>query len=60
MIINKLCKKDKKSNIDGNRDFYYLIKGITSDFNCFINNDKDKLIVKMKLSRNIFVEILMD
>ena len=55
----KLYKQDKKLNIDfhGNRDFYYLIKGIANDFNGLSNNDKDELenkneIVKKYIYRN--------
>ena len=56
-IFKKLYKQDKKINIDfhGNRDFYYLIKGIANDFNTMNNNDYINLkyeIVEKYIRRN--------
>ena len=53
----KIYRKCKKLNIDfhGNRDFFYLIKGIANDFKSFENNitvELKKEIIEKYITRN--------
>lgn len=47
--FQKYYKKDKKINLGfhGNRDFYYLIKGIATELNTLNNTTKSEKIVEI-------------
>ena len=62
--FKQLYNKDKKVNIDfhGNRDFFYLIKGIANEINIYSDNNYSALIEKY-IERNfggIDIEIDVD